>query len=148
VSIHVLALFAKIQAVAARSAIGWGQFFKGRMTIQWVYLYNHDPTRPLLQVVHPFVNKWGTSKIKLSMEFVLTAWEICNDIEHNLAGDPLMAQKKKLVQKILWFMSQIPSHGIPEYEDLCFEDLIYLPLPNLLHLEAILHPWLWPIPNL
>jgi ribonuclease HI len=134
---------AMITAVVAQSAIGWGQFFKGRMSIQWAYLFNHDPTRPLLQVVNPFVDKWGTSIIKLSMEFVLTAWEIRNDIEHDVDGDPLMAQKKKLVQKILWFISQIPSHIIPEYEDLYFEDLIYLPLPNLLHLEAILHPRLW-----
>jgi hypothetical protein len=32
---------------------------------------------------------------------------------------------------------------IPEYADLFYEDLIYLPMPNLLHLEVVLNPRLW-----
>jgi hypothetical protein len=59
----------------------------------------------------------------------------------------ILAKKQKLVAKILWFITQIPPNMIPEYSDLFFEDLIHLPLPNLLHLEAILHPRLWQCPH-
>jgi hypothetical protein len=100
-----------------------------------------------MRIVTPLVDKWGKSILKLSMEFALTAWEIGNDLEHDVDVNPVLAKKQKLVAKILWFISQIPPIMIPEYSDLFFEDLIHLPLPNLLHLEVILHPRLWRYPH-
>jgi hypothetical protein len=44
---------------------------------------------------------------------------------------------------MLWCITQIDANLIPEYANLFHEDLIYLPMPNLLHLEVVLNPWLW-----
>jgi hypothetical protein len=113
---------ALIQAVEVQHSIGWGHFFKGRISIQWAYLFNFTVQQPM-HIVTPLVDKWGKSILKLSMEFALTAWEIRNDLEHDFDG-AVFAKKQKLVAKILWFISQIPPLMIPEYSDLILEDLI------------------------
>jgi hypothetical protein len=82
-----------IQAVNAQHSIGWGHFFKGRMSIQWAYLFNFSAHQPM-RIVTPLVDKWGKSILKLSMEFALTAWEIRNDCEHDVDGDPVLAKNK------------------------------------------------------
>jgi hypothetical protein len=70
-------------------------------------------------------------------------WELRNIVEHDLEGDPVLARKRKLAGKIFWMISQIDPILIPEYDDLIFDDLVALPIHNLLLLEIQMNPRFW-----
>jgi hypothetical protein len=128
----------------AQNHIGWGQIFKGRLSIQWAYLYHCDILQPNINIINPSIDKWGQSILTLSMQFALDMWELRNAAEHDVDGDPVLARKRKLAGKIFWMITQIDPILIPEYDDLVFDDLVSLPIHNLLMLEIQMHPRNWP----
>jgi hypothetical protein len=55
------------QAVLSQNHIGWGQVFKGRMSIKWAYLLHYDILQPNLTIINPAIDKWGQAILKLSL---------------------------------------------------------------------------------
>jgi hypothetical protein len=89
--------------IQAQAAIGWHQIFKGRMTEQWGALYNYEiQTKHSVDAHKLTAERWGKQIIVLAMQYVLDAWQIRNDIEHDNAGDPTKTKKIKFVEKIVW----------------------------------------------
>jgi hypothetical protein len=44
------------QALLSQNYIGWGQIFKGRMSIKWAYLFHHDIFQPNLLITNPAID--------------------------------------------------------------------------------------------
>jgi hypothetical protein len=135
-------------AVEAQHKIGWGQIFKGRITIQWAALYNHGIKTNHKNIAHKnTAERWGRKFLIVSMQFALDMWGIRNDIEHDTEGDPVKEKKRKLIEKILWGIKKIGKAINHPYEKSTFVELINLPLQNLQIIDTYVNPkrWKWHI---
>jgi hypothetical protein len=134
--------------VQAQSAIGWHQMFKGRMSEQWAALYNYDILQKYSENSHKLTAvRWGKQIIVLAMQFALDAWQIRNDIEHDLDGDPTTTKKKKIIEKIVWSIDQIGDAVKLPYAEMEYAELIALPAQNLQMMAEYLNvkKWKWQI---
>jgi hypothetical protein len=120
----------------AQEDIGWEEWFKGRISKTWGELYAHDLETTNHNMPHQTPEKWATTLIMMTWQFVLDSWTIRNEIEHGLDTDPLMVRKQKIIRKILWQQQQIlyiPNNNLSSVTE---DTLKSLPLDNLLMTES------------
>jgi hypothetical protein len=82
------------------------------ISIMWGELYNHDLRTENVATRHPSALKWGKKVLGETWKFVLTAWKIRNETEHDNTGDPIRRTKLKLSNQILWSRDQIDSRRV------------------------------------
>jgi hypothetical protein len=89
-------------AYAAQLEIGWGEWFKGRISKHWKLLYDQDLQTTNHNMYHQTSIKWAATLIGITWRFVLDSWSMRNNREHGVDTNPLEVRKKKLIRKILW----------------------------------------------
>jgi hypothetical protein len=117
------------QAVKEQTSIGWDQWFRGRITRKWGELYNYDIKTPNIIIRRPSALKWGQTINCLNFKFVLEAWHARNENEHDTHGDPILRQKQKICEKIMWEISKIAA-GCNQLT-MSKEEIMQLPQANL-----------------
>jgi hypothetical protein len=80
------------QAVQEQNTIGWEHWFKGRLTMSWGTLYNYDLQTKNHGMRNQTADKWSKQIVNMNWDFVLEAWTIRNDSEHNTEGDQIKNQ--------------------------------------------------------
>jgi hypothetical protein len=126
---------ALIDAIEAQHRIGWDNFFKGRLSIQWATMYNHVINNTHHGLKHPTSEKWGGKIIEITWQFVLNCWTIRNGIEHDSEGDLERMKKQKLSEKLIWHRNKLKEHGIAIYTDMHTNKLLNMPMANLQIME-------------
>jgi hypothetical protein len=119
------------RAVTEQNDIGWGQWFRGRVSTTWSELYNHDISVPTNIVKYPSTKRWGKELLKITWQFVLECWYSRNLCEHDTDGDPITRAKDKLVEEILWNIKNKEESVPSQYKTLKYEELIIQPKDNL-----------------
>jgi hypothetical protein len=121
------------KAYAFQRDIGWEQFFKGRLSITWGELYNHDRSQPNIKRTKPPIDAetWGSNIIKLNWNLILDLWFTRNDKEHNLDNKSNEIAKRKLTERILWIKEKIDKSIDHPYQDSSSAELLKLPSNNL-----------------
>ena len=97
-----------MQAIEAQSEIGWDQFFKGRIALQWGDIqqkhYDYERSQPSHNLKKYHDRQWWTANIIKQIVYVaLNAWQIRNDKLHedkkknkyNAERDELLNDVKK-----------------------------------------------------
>jgi hypothetical protein len=125
-----------VRAMAEQDDIGWGQWFKGRISKTWEQLYAIDLATTDHQLRHQTPEKWGKTLIFDVFQFVLSTWTTRNEIEHGTNSDPLAVKKQKLVNKIMWMRQKVQFVPSRYLRNLKEEELIKLPIDNLLMTES------------
>jgi hypothetical protein len=118
------------KTVATQSKIGWDQWFRGRISIQWGEMYNNDIANPPFPLYRPSAARWGKQIIKATWNFVLNSWQIRNNIEHDNDGEPIKRSKEKIIERILWIQKQISPEKEHPFKHVTKEDIMRLPLEN------------------
>ena len=97
-----------MQAIEAQSKIGWDQFFKGRIALQWGDIqqkhYDYERSQPANNLKKYHDRQWWTANIIKQIVYVaLNVWQIRNDKLHedkkknkyNAERDELLNDVKK-----------------------------------------------------
>lgn len=124
------------KAYSVQEDIGWEEWYKGRISIQWRNLYEHDLQTSNHNMSHQTPERWATNLILITWRFFLDSWSIRNDIEHGLDTDPLQVKKQKLIRKIMWQKEQIQYFPTSYLATMKEEQLHNLPLENLMMTES------------
>jgi hypothetical protein len=90
------------QAVTDQMEIGWENFMKGRLSSKWSEMYNHNLLHKTKENKRMTAQKWGKDLIILLWNFVYECWTARSTVEHDLEGDPIAAQKEKIISHIKW----------------------------------------------
>jgi hypothetical protein len=125
-----------IRAFEDQEAIGWDQWFKGRLAKSWGAVYEFDLAHLDHRIPLQTPQKWVKTIITDIFEFDLQSWSIRNDIEHGVNEDPLARRKEKIITKIMWQKDKIDYFPNRYLENLNMEDLQTLPLDNLIMTEC------------
>jgi hypothetical protein len=120
-----------VQAMKEQSEIGWDQWFRGRISNTWGYLYQNDVQNGRALVNHPSADKWGKEVITITWNFVLECWFERNCNEHDSKGDPITRAKQKMTDEIMWHMDQKEEEIPSQYLCTTTEELLLLPQQNL-----------------
>jgi hypothetical protein len=73
-----------VAATKAQKNIGWDNFFKGRLSEKWTFVYNYILETTDHGLKHPTAEKWGEKIFEITWQFVLNCWNIRNGIKHIL----------------------------------------------------------------
>jgi hypothetical protein len=124
------------KAVAEQSEMGWEHWFKGRLTMEWATLYNHDLKSTNHGMQNQTAETWGKKIVSMTYDFVLGVWTTRNESEHNTEGDQFKNQKDKLVDKIMWNKSKVVNFPSSYLNGITKEQIQDLPLGNLKMLDS------------
>jgi hypothetical protein len=124
------------QAVREQNAIGWEHWFKGRLTMTWGTLYNHDLRTTNHGMRNQTAEKWSKNLISMTWDFMLESWTIRNEIEHSTEGDQTQNIKDRLIQKIMWNQEKIVHFPTSYLRNLTQDQIQDLPLGNLKMLDS------------
>ena len=69
--------------INSQNSIGWDQFFCGRISTDWQKVYQVDLENNDTGLYRPTTEKWGTKILELNFEFVLSCWQVRNDLEYD-----------------------------------------------------------------
>jgi hypothetical protein len=119
------------QAVQEQNTIGWEHWFKGRLSMLWGTLYNHDIKTKNHGIRNQTAEKWGKHIVNMNWDFMLEAWTIRIELEHCSEGDPTIKQKERLISKILWTKRKIDQFPSSYLRNITEEQLQDIPLGNL-----------------
>jgi hypothetical protein len=124
------------RAVSEQTAIGWDHWFKGRLTMEWATLYNHDLETANHGMRNQTAEKWGKTIVSMTWDFVLGAWKTRNDIEHSTEGDQVQNHKERLVAKIMWNKAKVVNFPTSYLSNITEEQIKDLPLRNLKMMDS------------
>jgi ribonuclease HI len=117
--------------VIIQGQIGWDQWMRGRIAIQWGEMYNDDMKHLPFPVYRPSASRWGKQIITETWKFVLLSWTIRNNVEHDNEGEPLKRRKEKLVEQIMWIKSHIKEDKEYPLKNIKKEDIMSMPIENI-----------------
>jgi hypothetical protein len=124
-----------LRAFEEQSAIGWNNWFRGRITKKWGEVYTNSVRSTIgnayngPRILPP--EAWAIKLICKLWDHVRQAWQLRNGGEHGTNDDPLRTQKEKLVKKILWQKTKVTYFPNNYLRNLTEESLRGLPLENL-----------------
>jgi hypothetical protein len=87
--------------------IGWEQLLKGRFSIKWGELYNHNIENDKQKITLKDAEQWGKKIILIIWKFVADMWRIRNEKEHNLDGNNKEIEKMKEGEQIKWIIKAL-----------------------------------------
>jgi hypothetical protein len=119
------------QANTEQKAIGWNQWFRGRLSTKWGDLYNHDITTTETLMKFPSSKKWGKDIVKLTLTFVMDSWYARNICEHEIGNDSIGRSKEKIVDEIEWLIEKKIEVVPNKYKIVSREELLKSPRENL-----------------
>jgi hypothetical protein len=120
------------QTVLEQESIGWDQILKGRLSIKWGELYNHDIAIDKLKLTLKDAETWGKRILGIIWKFVMDMWKIRNDTEHNLDGQSNEIKKTKEIEQILWLIDNIKEYKTKHpYQNATEITLMNYPINNL-----------------
>jgi ribonuclease HI len=119
------------RAVTEQTSIGWSNWLKGRITITWGILYNHDIATTNHGLRNPNSEDWAKRIVELTWNFVLRTWTIRNELEHQTEGDAEQNQKDRLIDKIMWTKRKLDNFPNNYLKNLIVAQIKDLPLANL-----------------
>jgi hypothetical protein len=90
-----------IRVCKQQQTLGWEQWFKGRLLLEWSYLRNHEIHHKNTGLQHATSEKWAIDTILIWLTFVYEIWKMRNKHEHDDMGDPIWRWKQKLIEIIL-----------------------------------------------
>ena len=123
------------EAVVNQTTIGWENVFKGRLSITWSELYNHDLKNKKNEKKHMTADKWGKDLILILWDFVYDSWTCRNEVEHDTNEGPIKARKEKIVQHIQWLVQKSTMCQKHLYHKNKQNTLSKLPINNLIMME-------------
>jgi hypothetical protein len=132
--LHELVPDASPNLVAAyqdQEEIGWDQWFKGCLATLWHDMYVSSLCGVDHQIPHQTLERWAKHIISRTLEFVLQAWDIRNQIEHGTNDNPMATRKEKLIRKIVYQKERIGYFPNRYLEQITAESLQGLPIDNL-----------------
>jgi hypothetical protein len=91
---------ALIRANNQQMAIGWEQWFKGRLSREWGALKNFEIKSRITPIKHATSEKWAVDMILLTWNFIFDLWIQRNKYEHDETGNPILRKKDKLIEII------------------------------------------------
>jgi hypothetical protein len=124
-----------IQAEYEQNQIGWENWLKGRWSMIWATLINYDIANVDSGIKHNTSEKWANEILKLNWEFVFNIWLERNKSEHDERGNPKLRRKEKLIKKIQG-ESAIMNFSVYKENEMTSEELIKLPIENLIMIES------------
>jgi hypothetical protein len=120
------------QTILDQEQIGWDQLLKGRISIKWGELYNHDIETDKLKLTMKDAECWGKRILAIIWKFIIDMWKIRNDKEHNLDGQSSEIKKTKEIEQIMWLIRNIKEYDVNHpYRDATEVTLTKYPLNNL-----------------
>ena len=125
------------QAIDDQNEIGWDQFLKGRLSLQWINLQHKYCLDQNLQPKYDGFN-WASKLIKKILDVSLLLWDFRNKLLRGFNyAESIFIQRQKLTKQI--------KHAYDHYRDEVkphFQTLFQKSLPNLLkHSVSYLHTW-------
>jgi hypothetical protein len=130
------ASFTLRRAVTEQNQIGWDHWFRGRLSVTWGVLYNHD----LLVANHGMRNQtaesWARQLVEITWSFVLRNWTIRNELEHDTHGDVDLNRRTRLINKIMWSKGKIANFPNNYLRRLTQDQIQELPFANLKMMDS------------
>jgi hypothetical protein len=119
-----------ILASTQQNEIGWDHWIKGRWSQGWATLQNYDIKHTDSGKIYPTSKKWAEEIVLLTWELIHQIWLERNNTEHDLAGNPEIRSKEKLIE-IIQGESQKIDFNIYPASEITKENLVILPVENL-----------------
>ena len=98
------------KAIYSQYAIGWDNFFRGKISQEWLLLYDesrtnrHDTQRYSAQYI------WGANIVEITLRQMIKLWEIWNNQVHgNTDGERQWIMKRRQIAKFKRLMSYKPD---------------------------------------
>jgi ribonuclease HI len=130
------ASFTLRRAVTEQNQIGWDHWFRGRLSVTWGVLYNHD----LLVANHGMRNQtaesWARQLVEITWSFVLRNWTIRNELEDDTHGNADLNRRNRLINKIMWSKGKIVNFPNNYLRRLTQDQIQELPLANLKMMDS------------
>jgi hypothetical protein len=122
------------EAYSIQGKIGWGQFIRGRIAIQWSGLIAFHLTCQA-KATNPYTKKkamekmtaerWGTRLISIVYDYVLRLWDRRNIDEHGATSEEETSTKRR---KLLLEAKSMRETGCVAYQDCCW---LFIPQKTL-----------------
>jgi hypothetical protein len=118
------------RAYKEQSEIGWDNWMKGRISIEWGTLVNHDIKNQDSLIKYNSSEKWAREIILLNWDFAYSIWNLRNKNEHDLEGKPELRAKEKILDEILG-ISKETEYSTYSRDELRIHELKQSPMDNL-----------------
>jgi hypothetical protein len=118
-----------------QNKIGWENFLKGRICIEWGELYKHDILiNDKLNLTSHDAEQWGKKLVQLMWRFVIDMWTIRNNKEDTNEGISNEVVLRKEIEQMTWLLQNIKvTHP---YENITQENMMTIPILNLKIMNA------------
>jgi hypothetical protein len=120
-----------IEAFEDQQRIGWGQWFRGRISKKWGELYNSDIESGNVKIQRPTALRWGKTIVLETMNFIVELWLTRNKREHDSNTDPVTRKNDKLIENILNEREKILEHNPSVWSEIAMHELKTLRQDNL-----------------
>jgi hypothetical protein len=120
-----------IEAVEDQKRIGWGQWFRGRISKKWGELYNSDIESGNVKIQRPTALRWGEKIVLETMNFIVELWLARNKREHDSNLDPVTRKNDKLIENILNEREKLTEHNQSVWSEITTHKLKTLRQDNL-----------------